>query len=451
MTRELARRLVASVPAAGAGSEPPPAVVAILGFGPEGSARDLAVRLRAQLEAGGDEPPLILDADEGGDGHEAELAAAEAAGRRMLLVADPADPEDPWLRTCLRECDRLVVVAAGGLPAWAASEPGLRGCDLVAGEACSSRWTLELEPRIRYDATGSGGLERTVERIARRLQRRAVRLVLSGGGARALVHVGAIEAIQNAGIEIDAVGGCSMGAFIGALLAGGASADEIQETVVEEWVRRSPIGDYALPLVAVMRGKRGTEMLLRLWGQKQIEELDLEFFCVASDILHHELVVHRRGWLALAVGSSIALPAIVPPVPFGKHLLVDGGVLDNLPVAAMAERDEGPIIASDATMQLVRGEDEGRTWRLFNGARSKLSMALTGVPNMRPRIQDTIVRTMTIGSLDTTIAARRHAQVVITPRSEGVGMFEFHRIAELREIGRRAAEEALANTSVALR
>jgi predicted acylesterase/phospholipase RssA/CRP-like cAMP-binding protein len=448
MTRELARRLVASVPAAGAGSEPPPAVLAIAGFGPPGSARDLAERLSAQLGAGGEDPPLVLAGAPGGTGHQPELAAAESAGRRMLLVADPADPEDPWLRTCLRECDRLVVLAGGGIPAWAASERALRGCDLVAAEGCSSRWNLELEPRIRYEARGPGALDRTVERIARRLQRRAVRLVLSGGGARALVHIGAIEALERAGIDVDAVGGCSMGAFIGALLARGASADEIHEVVTEEWVRRSPIGDYALPLVAIMRGVRGTEMLLRVFGQRQIEDLDREYFCVASDILHHELVVHRRGWLARAVGSSIALPAIVPPVPFGRHMLVDGGVLDNLPVAAMAERDEGPIIAVDATLQLVYEDTEVNTRSRFHDARAKLSMALTGVPNLRPRIQDTIIRTMTIGSLDTTIAARRHAQLVITPSTPGVGMFQFERIGELREIGRAAAEQALAATQV---
>jgi predicted acylesterase/phospholipase RssA len=134
---------------------------------------------------------------------------------------------------------------------------------------------------------------------------------------------------------------------------------------------------------------------------------------------------------------------VFPPVATDDgRLLVDGGVLDNLPVETMARTGEGPVIAVDVT---------GRTSQLPRAPRPgigrlgrPLRRALTGGETAIPRLGETIVRTLTVGSVDTVAAARLHADLVISPRVEGVGLLEWKALDRVRELGRQAAREALA-------
>jgi NTE family protein len=134
---------------------------------------------------------------------------------------------------------------------------------------------------------------------------------------------------------------------------------------------------------------------------------------------------------------------VFPPVATNDgRLLVDGGVLDNLPVETMAASGEGPVIAVDVT---------GRASRLPRTPRPRIARlgrplrrALTGSEAEIPRLGETIVRTLTVGSIDTVAAARAHADLVITPPVDGVGLSEWKSLDRVRELGRQAAREALA-------
>jgi NTE family protein len=184
----------------------------------------------------------------------------------------------------------------------------LLGCTAVlldpAGNPAVSELLDSLAPRTTHRVRGGDD----VRRLARRLAGRAVGLVLSGGGARAFAHLGVIAELEAAGITIDRIGGTSMGAFIGALLAQGMDVDEIEACCYREFVRNNPIGDYCLPCRSLIRGSRATAMLHRnLEGL--IEDLPRSFFCVTTDIISAQLVVHRRRELATAVGASIAFRA----------------------------------------------------------------------------------------------------------------------------------------------
>jgi predicted acylesterase/phospholipase RssA len=239
-----------------------------------------------------------------------------------------------------------------------------------------------------------------------------------------------IAELQAAGITIDRVGGTSMGAFIGALLARGMDIEEIEARCYQEFVRRNPLGDYCLPRRSLTRGARALAMLERnLDGL--IEDLPRSYFCVTTDIISAQLVVHRRGELVPAVGASMSIPGVSPPVALGQRLLVDGAVLDNLPVSTMAAEDEGPVIASDVTQAEQRVLAPGEA-----------------PPDIG--LIDTLARVMLLGTTDTEAHARRHADLVILPEKDDVGQLEFHTLEAMRDAGRRAALSALENAPASL-
>jgi predicted acylesterase/phospholipase RssA len=126
----------------------------------------------------------------------------------------------------------------------------------------------------------------------------------------------------------------------------------------------------------------------------------------------------------------MCLPIIAPPHVRGRELLIDGSLVDNLPVSAMADLGEGPIIAVDVKAS-------------FDRPAGQSSMNGRAREERPPSLGETITRVLLLGSANTSDAARRHADLVIKPRAEGVGLLEFHQLEAAREAGRAAAREAL--------
>jgi predicted acylesterase/phospholipase RssA len=273
--------------------------------------------------------------------------------------------------------------------------------------------------------------------MARRLAGRAVGVVLSGGGARAFAHLGVLERLQSAGVVLDRVGGVSMGAFVGGLLASGRDSQAIDACCFEEWVRRNPINDYTLPRTALTKGHKGRAMLERVFGDVQIEELDRAFYSASVDLRSSSLVIDRAGPLYLAVGCSMALPLIAPPQLRAEHVLIDGSLLDNLPLAPMTSTGEGKVLAVD----IKGGEERPRQGTADSGGSAREIGEKRSV--RIPTLPGTISRIALLSSSNTTEAARVHADFKIEVRVSGVGLLEFHQIDEARAAGRRAASQAL--------
>jgi NTE family protein len=147
-------------------------------------------------------------------------------------------------------------------------------------------------------------------------------------------------------------------------------------------------------------------------------------------------VVSRWGPLWDAVATSFAIPVLGPAQIRGRRILVDGSLVDNLPVAEMAALGEGPIIAVDVKASVERPPAKSR--QRANGDNSGSERELR-----TPSLGETLARVLLIGSANTSESARRHADWTITPRSDGVGLLEFHQLDQAREAGRAAARKAL--------
>lgn len=429
-------------PAAGA------VTYAVLSSSRHDVARSLASALCAELGAGGRvglvEGPCADTRDDAG-----LLERLERENDHVVLVADPADG-GAWRDFVVRHADRIVLVADTTRHPRAALEPRLHGCDLVVcGPVAPGRvraWEQATAPRARHLIPDGHGADEAIARCARRLSGRAVGLLLSGGGARALAHIGVFEALADAGIVVDRIGGTSFGAFVGALLADGRPLAEIDAIFFDEWVRRRPVSDYTVPRVALTRGERARAMAERVLPGA-IEDLPIDFFCTSADLLTGALVVHREGPLAHAVRASAAVPGLIPPVAADGHLLVDGGVVNNLPIDEMLRLGEGPIIAVDVSARLEvpamasngNGNGTAGSWRS--------SRWLMGPGPHRgdplPGIGETLTSGLLLGSVRALEESRAKADLLIRPDPVGVGRFEFHQMDLAVEAGRAAAVAAL--------
>jgi len=246
-----------------------------------------------------------------------------------------------------------------------------------------------------------------------------------------------LEVLLEAGMRVDRVGGVSMGAFIGGLLASDHDSGAMDAICYEEWVRRNPINDYTIPRSSLIKGQKAETMLARVFGDVRLEELARPYYCASVDLRGNSLVIDRDGPMASAIGASMSLPLIGPPMRRGQSLLIDGSLLDNLPLAPMSSSGEGPVLAID----IKGGEERPRP----SGAASTDVAPQTPRRGRLPSLPETMARVALLSSANTDESARRHADMTIGVRVPGVGLLEFHQIDEARAAGRRAAVTACAD------
>ena len=357
----------------------------------------------------------------------ASLERAEGELDRVVLAARSDD--DDWAY-CLRQADHVVVVSDSGADPAESRTVDRAGVDLVLvgtrpSEDVVRSWCAALAP-WQVTCSPQSGLAVAQRPVAARIAGRSVGVVLAGGGARAFASIGVLQELGAAGITVDRVAGCSVGSIIAGLFAIGHDAEAVHEICYAEFVRRQPFSDYTVPTVSLAKGARTRQGLRRHLGGRTIEALPVQFRCTSVDLLRRSSVAHRSGELSEAVIASASLPVLFPPRPTGDQLLIDGGVLDNLPVSLLTERDEGPILAVNIAM---------------GGGGPKRSG-----PVRTPPLGDTLLRTMMIGSGGAVEDARARGATVITPSPLGVGLLEFHQLDLVVEAGRLAARELLKQT-----
>ncbi|HSC26375.1 MAG TPA: cyclic nucleotide-binding and patatin-like phospholipase domain-containing protein [Vicinamibacterales bacterium] len=354
------------------------------------------------------------------------LAQQEVDYRFVLYQSDAR--LSPWTERCVRQADRVLLVAdAAGDGAAGEIEAELltRGSRrtpvtlaLLHGDAApaptgSARWlkgrTLERHLHVRKSADAD------YERLSRFLTGNAIGLALGGGFARGLAHLGVLRALREANIPVDAIGGASMGALVGAQWVGGSESEGIIREMRTGFA--DSFDDMTLPFLSFKRGGKASRFIRGLFGDARIEDLWTPYFCVSANLNRAELKVHTSGSLADAVLASSRAPGIFPPVVIGGELHVDGGLINNVPVDVMRTfSNEGIVIGVDVSPphELDHVADYGddvpgwrAIWHRFNPTRGRRIY--------RPSILLVLMRVIEFGGISYRREKAALADVYISP------------------------------------
>jgi NTE family protein len=242
-------------------------------------------------------------------------------------------------------------------------------------------------------------------------------LVLSGGASRGFAHIGVIKVLEASNIPIDIIVGTSAGSLTGAMYAYYADAAKLEKAA---WGLTEDIAfDFSLPniLVGVVKGDKIVAFLNSRIPVKNIEQLKIPFAAVATDLVTGEKVIFNKGPISTAVRASISIPGVFKPLVIGKKILVDGGVVDNVPVDVARKLGADIVIAVDVSS-----------------------------PSYNPDIKnviDVMMQTFNIMGNEISKYQIKDADVIIRPNVSSVGMIDFDKKTFLIFEGEKAARAAL--------
>ncbi len=404
----------------------------------------------------------------------------EAIGRPGIAQSEPGGVGEVRLNELLHELeqehDQLFVDLGGGLGSpWA--QRALRSADLVVAlvpptasssvidEVRRARtlapavtvWAAVVHPADVDRPTGSGPLadrlgvdrllhlrgrtEAEMGRVARLAAGRGVGVVLSGGGGRGHAHLGVLEALEDLGVPIDTIVGTSMGSVIAGAHAQGLSAEDRRPVVAEQM---KGLLDYTLPVVSLLAGKRISQRIEDRFGGWDVRDCWIPFACVSTSLTRSVSREHRDGDLGRSIRASIAIPGVLPPVPDDGELLIDGGVLDNLPVGLLLDDPSvDTVIASDVAPP--KGPSAKVDYGTSVSGPGALFARLRGKGAGYPGIVSTLLRSTLISS--TRDRDRYVADGVIDCYLDldlrGVGLMDFDAVDGTATRGRELAQPRL--------
>lgn len=393
----------------------------------------------------------IIDEAEGRDKPTGFFDELEANNDIVILVTSVGDSS--WFRLSTRQADRVWVFGRADarpskplMPSHDSPARALQLVDIILLHHSSERQASH--PSDWLEASGAARLfhwkglnTEHCERLARVMAGRSTGILLSGGGARAYAHIGVIRAIREAGIPIDFAGGASMGAVVAACVAMGWDDEEIDRRIRKAFVETNPLGDYNLPVISMVRGKRVNRRLEEHFGDVDINELQIPFFAVSTNLTDGTYRVHRKGQLRTALRATISLPGILPPVVHDGEVLVDGAVLNNFPTDVMRELHRGMVIGADVSRapEGLKAEDFVNPPNFFQWVwRHGFSSA--------PPIAGLLMRSATLNINPN--AGRELADMLIVPELRDIELRDWTAYDEAVEAGYEAARKALAGGSL---
>ena len=286
-----------------------------------------------------------------------------------------------------------------------------------------------------------------LHRLARRLCGRSVGLVLGGGGARGISQIGVIRALEEAGIPIDIVGGTSMGAFIGALYAREADIVPMLGRAKKFAGRMGSMWRFALdltyPSASYTTGHEFNRGIFKTFGDSQIEDFWLSFYCNTTNISKSRPEIHTSGYAWRYVRASMTLSGLIPPICDEGSMLLDGGYIDNLTVAHMKDLGADLIFAVDVgslddDQPQQFGDSLSGFWTLINRWNP-----FSSIPNP-PTLSDIQARLAYVSSHDALERAKNTPGCLyMRPPIDAYGTLEFGKFDEIYELGYVYAKEYL--------
>lgn len=302
-------------------------------------------------------------------------------------------------------------------------------------------------------------------------------LALGSGSARGWSHIGAIRALSEAGIQVDCVAGTSIGALVGAVYAAG-QLDALEAWALQlEWKQILSFMDVVLPKSGLIDGRKIADMVRRHVHVENIEDLPIPFGTVATDLRTGQEVVLRKGDIVEAVRASISLPGILTPVEKDHAFLIDGGLVNPLPVNTARNMGADFVIAVDLNSDIVpnkrtrpspssgirknpspirRGLGVGSAHPLALSLRERISSLDLSVvmqiktwlePDLSPDIFEVMSTSIRIMQSQITRSSLKTnpPDMLIQPNLGHINLMEFHRTEEAIEEGYRAAKSQLAD------
>ena len=289
------------------------------------------------------------------------------------------------------------------------------------------------------------------------METKNIALVLSGGGARGMAHIGVIEELSKHGFNITSIAGTSIGAVVGGVYATG----KLEE--YKDWVTNLSklevikFMDFAISKGGFIKGEKIFNELKKIIGNTNIENLDIPFAAVAVDINKHKEVVFTKGSLVNAIRASVSIPTIFTPFKYGESELVDGGVLNPLPLKYVNRTKDDLLIAIDLNADIPYhtpkkanlSENHNNNYRqAIEYINEKWSRFFNNEKNKKSGFFDLINNSIyAMQAKLTEIAIEKYKpDILIKVSKEACGIYEFHRSEEMINYGRKQFLNSLEKT-----
>lgn len=362
---------------------------------------------------------------------ELEQQVIRLCDRNLLLINNTRDA----LLEVKSRLKRLEDQAGKGLDKVRVGVSHLKGHTGIAREILKQELNLAETPQIWVDRSEKALNDeidtekhfpvKGARSVAREIAGVRLGLVLGAGSARGWCHIGVLNVLQKHNIHIDMISGTSMGALVGAVFAVHGCVDHLKKTTIDlfptKQKARRKIFDYTLPLKGFLQGKKAVKLIGSALNNADFMDLMIPTYLVSVDLFKGEEVLFETGDVAKAVRSSLSLPAVFSPVKHEGSWLVDGGLLNPVPVDILEQKGADKIIS-------VCVENPG---------------ASVEHDNKQPGIMEIISRTMSIVHQRATSGFASKSDIVIYPDVQDFAWNDFHRGESLMKRGEEACEQVI--------
>ncbi|MCD6091326.1 MAG: patatin-like phospholipase family protein [Bacteroidales bacterium] len=282
-----------------------------------------------------------------------------------------------------------------------------------------------------------------------------VALVLSGGGARGIAHIGVIEELEKQGFEIKSISGTSMGALVGGIYATGKMQEYKNWMYTLNKLEVFNLVDFNIGIQGLIKGDRVFKKMKEFIPDRNIEDLEIPYAAVAADIINNKEVVFTEGSVYNAVRASVAIPTVFTPVKTDEGLLVDGGVVNNIPVNRVKRTPDDILVVVNVSAHIpvykpiISEKERDRKESVYQKKVSEFKNHLQKINplNNDKKIGyfDLINKTINLMIYHNAYVSfeQQPPDIMIEVSHNSCGTMDFYKAEEMVEIGRYAAIRSL--------